>query len=109
MKLPIDTSTLNFTCSLAPKAVVDFDTKAPKMDNGEAVFTVEVVAFAEEGAQIMSVKTASLPLMALKQGTPLRVVGLMAATWSMDGRNGLSFKAARIEPLNGSVPAKAAS
>lgn len=105
MKLPIDTSTLNFTCSLAPKPVVDFETKQPRVENGEPLFSVELVAFADEGAQILTVKFAGTPAVGLRAGVPVKVTGLMASNWAMDSRSGMSFKASRIEPLTGTKAA----
>ena len=36
MKLPVDTSAIAFLCTLAPKPVIDFETKRPRADeNGE--------------------------------------------------------------------------
>jgi hypothetical protein len=107
MKLPIDTSRMDFTCSLAAEPVMDFETKQPKLENGEPLFSMQVVAFTDEGAQIMVVKALGTPPASIKQGTPLKITNLVASNWSMDGRSGLAFRAARIEPLTAGATAKA--
>jgi hypothetical protein len=108
MKLAIDTSRMQFTCSLAGEPVMDFETKQPKLENGEPLFSMQVVAFTDEGAQIMVVKALGTPPTNIKQGTPLKITGLVVSSWSMDGRAGLSFRASGIEPLNVAAAAKAA-
>ena len=40
----------------------------------------------------------------LKQGVPVKVVNLFVSNWDIDGRRGLSFRASRIEALNGQAP-----
>jgi hypothetical protein len=106
VKISVDTSRTTFTCSLAAEPVMDFETKQPKLENGEPMFSMQVVAFDDEGAQIMVVKVLGPPAAAIKQGTPLKITGLVASSWSMGDRAGLSFRASRIEPLSGAVAAK---
>jgi hypothetical protein len=103
LKLPIDTSAFgSITCSLPPTQVLDRQTKQPKADaNGEPLYSVELVAFGEDGAEILSVKFPGTPAAGMKQGTPVKVTGLVASDWSIDDRHGLSFRAAKIELLSG--------
>lgn len=100
MKLPIDTTALSFATGAAPKPVVDFDTKQPKVENGEPMFSIELVVYADEGAQIITVKFLGTPAVGFKQGSPVRVTGLVATNWAMDSRSGMSFRAARVEPVS---------
>jgi hypothetical protein len=44
----------------------------------------------------------------LPQGTAVKVVGLVATPWAMGDRNGVAFRATRIEPA-AKVPTRAAS
>jgi hypothetical protein len=46
------------------------------------------------------VKVPGLPP-TLPQGTPVRVVDLVANPWSNNGRSGVAFRAVRVEPAQG--------
>ena len=109
MRLPIDTSGMMFMGALPPEPVTDFDTKAPKTDaNGELLYAAQVVALTGDGAEVIKVTVPGEP--SVSQGVALRLDGLVASPWAMGERSGVSFRAARIEPLNGSAakqPAKA--
>ena len=99
MKLPIDTSAISFLCALAPEPVVDFETKRPRADeNGEPLYSVQLVALGEGSAEIIAVKVPGMPLPAIRQGAPVKVTGLVAQPWTMADRSGVAFRAARIEP-----------
>ena len=99
MKLPVDTSGMTFMCATAPEPVLDFETKRPRADeNGEVLFSVQVVALAEGSAEIIAVKVAGEPQVA--QGAMLAVHGLVASPWSMGERSGVAFRAQRIEPVS---------
>ena len=50
------------------------------------------------GAEIIAAKIAGEPKW-VRQGLPVKVTGLVASPWSMSDRSGVSFRAARIEPL----------
>ena len=98
MKLPVDISGMTFMCATAPEPVLDFETKRPRADeNGEVLFSVQVVALAEGSAEIIAVKVAGEPQVA--QGAMLQVHGLVASPWSMGERSGVAFRARRIEPV----------
>jgi hypothetical protein len=79
--------------------VVDFETKRPRADdNGEPLYVVQLVALAENSAEILAVKVPGMPGPGLRQGHPVKVVGLVAQPWTMGDRSGVAFRAARIEP-----------
>ena len=106
MKLPVDTSAISFLCAMDPAPVVDFKTRAPKADdNGEPLYAVQLVALGEGSAEIIAVKVAGAPSPAIRQGTAVKVAGLVAQTWTIEDRFGVSFRAAKVEPA--SVPAQA--
>ena len=110
MKLPIDTSAISFLCALAPEPVVDFETKRPRADdNGEPLYSVQLVALGEGSAEIIAVKVAGMPSATIRQGTPVRVAGLVAQPWTMADRSGVSFRAAKVEPLAAQAQAARAS
>jgi hypothetical protein len=99
VKLPVDVSAISFLCAMAPEPVVDFETKRPRADeNGEPLFTVQLVALAEGTAEIIAVKVAGTAP-AVRQGQPVKVLGLVAQPWTMGERAGVAFRAQRVEPL----------
>ena len=99
MKLPVDTSAIAFLCALEPQPVLDFETKRPRADeNGEPLYVIQLIALAEEAAEILAVKVPGMPSQAIRQGHPVKVTGLVAQPWSMNDRSGVAFRAARIDP-----------
>jgi hypothetical protein len=99
VKLPVDVSAISFLCAMAPEPVVDFETKRPRADeNGEPLFAVQLVALAEGTAEIIAVKVAGTAP-AVRQGQPVKVLGLVAQPWTMGDRAGVAFRAQRVEPL----------
>jgi hypothetical protein len=99
MKLPVDVSAISFLCAMAPEPVVDFETKRPRADeNGEPLFAVQLVALAEGTAEIIAVKVAGAAP-AVRQGQPVKVLGLVAQPWTMGDRAGVAFRAQRVEAI----------
>jgi hypothetical protein len=99
MRLPIDTSAISFLCALAPEPVVDFETKRPRADeNGEPLYVVQLLAMGDGSADLLAVKVPGVPSQAIRQGTPVKVHGLVAQPWIMHDRSGVSFRALRVEP-----------
>jgi hypothetical protein len=99
MKLPIDTSAIAFLCALAPEPVVDFETRRPKADdNGEPLYVIQLLAMGDGSADLLAVKVPGVPSQAIRQGAPVKVVGLVAQPWTMGDRSGVAFRAARAEP-----------
>ena len=99
MKLPVDTSAIAFLCAMPPEPLVDFETKRPRADeNGEPLYVVQLVALAENSAEILAVKVAGMPAAGIRQGHPVKVLGLVAQPWTMGDRSGVAFRAARVEP-----------
>jgi hypothetical protein len=95
----VDTSAIAFLCAMPPEPVIDFETKRPRADdNGEPLFAVQLVALAEGSAEIIAVKTAGTAP-AVRQGQPVKVVGLVAQPWTMGDRSGVAFRAQRVEPV----------
>ena len=94
MRLPVDVSAISFLCAMAPEPVVDFETKRPRADeNGEPLFAIQLVALAEGTAEIIAVKVAGAAP-AVRQGQPVKVLGLVAQPWTMGDRAGVAFRAA---------------
>ena len=109
MKLPVDVSAYpSITCSVAPEPVMNRQSGLQKADtNGEPLYSLELVAFGAEGAQVLNVKFPGTPHAGLKAGVPVKVTGLVASDWEVDQKHGISFRAARIEPLSAAPAAKA--
>jgi len=63
-----------------------------------------VVLGGEDGAEVWPVRVVGEPK-GITTGQPLRVEGLSAMTWEIDGRHGISFRARVVEPA-GPAPAK---
>ena len=107
MRLPIDTSAISFLCALAPEPVLDFETKRPRADeNGEPLYVIQLLVMGEDSADLIALKVPGVPSQAIRQGAPVKVVGLVAQPWTMNDRAGVAFRAARIESA---VPAAKAS
>ena len=64
---------------------------APRMDdNGEVLWRVQLVAFGDGEADIMRVAVPGDP--GVSEGEMVRVEGMTAQAWEMDGRSGMSFR-----------------
>jgi len=101
MRLPIDTSRLQFLVVAEAEEHRRFEEGkrrqdwSPRVDeNGEVLYRVQLVALGEGEAEIIRVSVPGDP--AVKQGEMVRVEGLMAQPWEMDGRSGTSFRANAI-------------
>jgi hypothetical protein len=104
MRLPIDTTRLQFLVVAAAEPLKQFEEGkpreawAPRVDpNGEVLWRVQLVALGDGEAEIIRVSLPGDP--AVKQGEMVRVEGMTAQAWEMDGRNGMAFRAASIRPL----------
>jgi hypothetical protein len=104
MRLPIDTSRLQFLVVSEAERLLKFDADkprdawAPRVDeNGEVLNRVQVVALGDGEAEIIRVTVAGDP--GVKQGEMVRVEGMTAQAWEMDGRNGMAFRATAIRSV----------
>jgi hypothetical protein len=101
VRLPIDTSAITFLAAAPPEAAVDYETKAPKVDEtGQPMHTVQLVSLTGDGAEVIGVKVAGEPK-GITQGTTVKVTGLIAQPWTMGERSGVAFRATRLEPATG--------
>ena len=100
MQLPIDTQTFQFQTVGPAEPVIDFETKAPRIDTatGQPLFQVTLFAISGNRGDKFVAKVPGEPK-GLGAFTPVRVVGLVAATWDMGDRHGVSFRAERIEAV----------
>ncbi len=94
--LPIDTSAMSFLVGAGAEPIREHGTDRQRMDaeTGEPLFSVQVVALVEGRADVITVKVPGQPA-ELPQGAPVRVLGLVATPWTMEGRSGLARAAPR--------------
>src|SRR4051812_26855331 len=105
MRLPIDTSRLRFLAVAAAEPLKQFEegkpreSWAPRVDgNGEVLWRVQLVALGDGEAEIIRVAVPGDP--AVSPGDMLRVEGMTAQAWEMDGRSGRAFRAPAIGSAN---------
>ena len=65
--------------------------------NGEVLWRVQLVALGDGEAEIIRVSLPGDP--AVKQGEMVRVEGMTAQAWEMEGRSGMAFRASAIRSL----------
>lgn len=99
MKLRVDTAQLTFLVVAAPQPVRDFDTGRAKVEDGQPLFSVRVVAMdpGSGDAEIIIVKVPGEPV-GLIPGQPVRLRELTAQPWSIGDKSGVAFRAAAVEP-----------
>jgi hypothetical protein len=101
MELPIDTNALTFICAGEATPVVDFTSGRPKTDiNGVPLFQLSVVAMAGGDAEVLKVKVPGAP-QGITSGAPVRLIGFVAAPWTMKENSGVAYRAKAIQPATG--------
>ncbi|MGK4582558.1 SCO3933 family regulatory protein [Kitasatospora sp. HPMI-4] len=110
--IPVDVARLGtMTCIVAPEArLANRETGEIKKDrDGQTVFTVGV-AVRQEGrrASIIEISVSGEPV-GVTEGVRVAVSGLVAVSWAMGDRHGLSFRADAITPTPAAAPAAAAA
>jgi hypothetical protein len=106
MRLPIDLTNLTLIAGSDPAGVLDME-RRPRADKatGELLWGLDVVVLGgEDGAEVWPVRVVGEPK-GITTGQPLRVEGLTAMPWEIDGRHGMSFRA-RVVEAAGPAPAK---
>ena len=99
MRLPVDTTTVRFVAAGPPEPSIDYATKQQRTDDsGQPLFQVHLLAVGGGARDVISVRVAGEPK-GIAELQPVKVTELVASTWSMDDRFGVSFRAQRIEPL----------
>jgi hypothetical protein len=97
MRLPIDTTAINFVAAGAAEPVVDFETKTQKTDeSGQKLYQVHLFAVGAGGRDVITVKVVGEPK-GIGEFTPVKLSELVATTWSMGDRFGVSFRASKLE------------
>ena len=75
--------------------------------NGEVLWRIQLVAMGDGDAQIIKVAVPGDPR--VSEGEPVRVEGLTAQAWEMEGRSGMSFRAGAISSATARGGEKAAA
>ena len=104
MRLEIKTEGVDFVVSRVPEPKSDGEGRQ-KADRGtgELLFSTELVAMDDSGAEVIKVTTAgNAPEVGKRQ--MVQVVGLIAVPWAIDGRSGVAFRADSV-----AAPTKAAA
>jgi hypothetical protein len=99
MRLVLDTSKVTFTVTKAAEPKTEFGSGQQKMNRASKLpeWVVEVLAMdAERGEVIRVTVTGDQPK--VTQGQPVRFEELEAIPWANNGRNGVAYRAAAIQP-----------
>ena len=98
MRLPIDTSRLQFLVVAPAEPLRQYEEGKPREAwalrtdaSGEVLWRVQLVALGDGEADIIRVAVPGDPN--VSQGEMVRVEGLTAQAWEMDGRSGTAFRA----------------
>jgi hypothetical protein len=101
MRLPIDTSRLQFLVVAAAEPLKQFEEGKPRESwaarvdgNGEVLWRVQLVALGDGEAEIIRVAVPGDPN--VSQGEMVRVEGMTAQAWEMEGRSGMAFRAMAV-------------
>jgi hypothetical protein len=88
---------VKFAAAGPAEAVLDYETRAPKLDeNGTALFNVPLFAAGGGIKDSITVKVSGEPK-GLSEFTLVKVTNLIATTWEVGANHGVSFRADRIE------------
>jgi hypothetical protein len=99
MRLMLDTSAITFQVTKPPEPRRDYGKTEQKVDRdtGRPQWTVEVLAQdADRGEVIRVTVTGDQPK--VSQGQPVRFDALEAIPWSNNGKSGVAYRAASIQP-----------
>jgi len=104
MRFPIDVSKLSFIAGSDPAGVTDMEGRQRSdKATGELLWGLDLVALGgKDGAEVWNVRIAGEPK-GISTGQPVKVQGLTAMTWEIDGRHGISFRVDGLEGT-GSAP-----
>jgi hypothetical protein len=108
MRFPIDVGSLTFIAGSDPAGVTDMEGRQrTDKATGELLWGLDLVALGgKDGAEVWPVRIAGEPK-GIGTGQPLRIEGLTAQTWEIDGRHGISFRVERLEAV-GPAPKQSA-
>ena len=100
MRLVLNDSKLTFTVTKAAEPKTEFGSGQQKVNRTSKLpeWVVEVLALDSERGEVIRVTvTGDQPK--VTQGQPVRFEDLEAIPWDNNGRNGVAYRAAAIQPL----------
>lgn len=99
MRLLLDISAVAFTVTKAPEPRRDFGKTEQKVDRdtGRPQWVVEVLAMDPERGEVIRVTVAG-DQPRVNQGQGVRFEGLEAIPWSNNGKSGVAYRAASVQP-----------
>lgn len=104
--IPVDVSVFSgFMCVEPPARKVDLRTGEVRKDtaSGRDLFVVSVVAIRPGDPSVIKISVPG-DMAGLMVGTAVRIVGLEATAWDVDGRSGVAFKATSVVPADAPAP-----
>ena len=99
MRLMLDTSKVAFSVTKAPEPRKDFGKDVQKVDRdtGRPQWVVEVLAMDSERGEVIRVTvTGEQPK--VSQGQPVSFSDLEAIAWNNNGKSGVAYRAASVQP-----------
>ncbi len=101
MRFPIDTSRLRFVVVAAGEPLRRYEEGKPREawalrtdDDGAVLWRLPLVALGDQAGEVLHVRVPGDPELA--EGALVTVEGLVAQTWKLDGRTGVSLSARAI-------------
>lgn len=101
MRLLIDTSTTSFSTGRPFERKVD-DNGVQRLDRRTRLplWSAQLIAMDEAGADTIIVTIAATEPPNLTQGQPVSLVRLVALPWANNGRNGVAYRADEVRPVS---------
>ncbi len=97
MELSINTEGLSFICAGEATPVNDYKTGKAKTDpNGIPLFLVKTLIMSGDDADMYRIKVPGKP--AVTPGLPVRVAEFSASQYDIEGKVGVAYRVARMEP-----------
>ena len=99
MRLMLDTSNVAFTVTKDPEPRKDFGKDQQKVDRdtGRPQWVVEVLALDPERGEVIRVTVAG-DQPKVNQGQPVSFSDLEAIAWNNNGKSGVAYRAAAVQP-----------
>ena len=98
--IPVDCTNLTLLVGGTIQAATTPDGSQRRNPAGQPLYNIPVVVVVDGGnADTLTVRVPG-PVAQVPPLTPIRLVGLTARPWSMDGRSGVSFTAESIQPVS---------
>lgn len=97
--IPVDTSRITALVGGAIEAATTPTGEVRRDRDGKPLFNVPIVVVVEGGSPDTLAVRVPGPMRELAPLTPVQLVGLVARPWQMEGRSGVSYSAAAVQPV----------